>query len=208
MSGLFDDLARSLVGPMPRRRVLRLLGGAVAVAAVPGLRARPARAHSLPTCGPTTELCTNGTGSDVCMPLGGTCCIFPDIVVGCRPGFRCGDGRNAPCLCDGEEEDGKCVKCVKARMCKGKCCPKNNRCVKGACCPLKRTTFAPGTNGKGAACCPAGTIAVPGAVGWCCPKGDMDCCAPISFGGDDELVGLRPAPKRGQLCVKGKNQKV
>ena len=90
-----------------------------------------------------------------------------------------------------------------------KCCPKcKGRCVKGTCCPLKRTTFAPGTNRKGVACCPPGTIAVPGAVGLCCPKGDLDCCTPKDADPDDDLVPLSPKLKRGQLCVKGEVRKV
>ena len=38
MSG-FDDLARNLASPMPRRRVLRLAAGALVAVALPGGRA-------------------------------------------------------------------------------------------------------------------------------------------------------------------------
>jgi hypothetical protein len=47
MSELLDELARSLAQPMPRRRALRLLGGAVVAVAVPGFaKTTKARAAS------------------------------------------------------------------------------------------------------------------------------------------------------------------
>ena len=38
MSGLLDDVARTLATPMPRRRALRALGAALLAASVPGFR--------------------------------------------------------------------------------------------------------------------------------------------------------------------------
>ena len=66
--------------------------------------------------------------------------------------------------------------------------------------------LCPGNRGKGVACCPPGTVAVPGGTGKCCQKGDLDCCEPKAVEGDagDELSQLTPKLKRGQLCVKGK----
>ena len=206
MSNAFDDLARALASPMPRRRVLRTLGGVVVVAAFPGLRARPAHAaRGGLTCPPGTELCSNGKGSELCKPDGGACCIFSYEIVVCPRGWRCGTESSPGCVCDGtRDRTGACVQC--ATKCKdGKCCPKKGRCVNGTCCPAIRTTFAPGTNRKGVACCPPRTIAVPGKIGQCCPKGDPTCCDPKDVpGGDEDLVTLTPKLKRGQLCVKGK----
>ena len=205
MSSAFDDLARTLARPMPRRHVLRMLGGAVAVAAIPGLRARPAHAATGGlTCPPPTSVCTNGKGSELCQPDGGACCIFSYEIVVCPRGWRCGTEASPACVCDGTvDRTGACVQCP--TKCKdGTCCPRSKgRCVNGTCCPAIRTTLAPGTNGKGVACCPPGTIAVPKEAGLCCPKGKPKCCDPKGGGpgSDDDLQLLL---KRGQLCVKGK----
>ena len=49
MSQFFDDLARTLAQPMPRRRALRLAGGALVAVAVPGITATKAHAtHDCP----------------------------------------------------------------------------------------------------------------------------------------------------------------
>ena len=47
MSNLFDDLARNLAKPMPRRRAVTVLGAALVTAAIPGIRPRPAQAGNL-----------------------------------------------------------------------------------------------------------------------------------------------------------------
>ena len=44
MSEFLDELARTLAKPMPRRRALKLLGGAMVSVAAPAIVARPARA--------------------------------------------------------------------------------------------------------------------------------------------------------------------
>ena len=46
MTAFLDDLARSMAKPMPRRRALRVVGGAVVAIAVPGLVTTKARAAS------------------------------------------------------------------------------------------------------------------------------------------------------------------
>jgi hypothetical protein len=76
--------------------------------------------------------------------------------------------------------------------------------VSGKCCPAIRTTFAPGTRKRGVACCPPGTVAVPGGIGLCCRRGDRDCCEQYDTRiGDEE--NLPPLPlRRGRLCVNGR----
>ncbi|MFN0156198.1 MAG: hypothetical protein ACKVUT_17630 [Gaiella sp.] len=198
MSVDFDDLARTLAASMPRRRALRLLGGAVAAAALPGFLARPAQARRGGLeCTDGYTLCSNGKGSEVCVEPGGECCIYPEAVVACKAGTKCGGSIN-----------NACVDACPKRCKDGACCPKSKgRCVKDGCCPAIRTTFAPGTNRKGVACCPPGTVAVPGGVGECCKKGDPKCCTPPDPDPDDDLAPLAPKLKRGQLCVKGKVRK-
>ena len=198
MSSPFDDLARALATPLPRRRVLRLLGSAVAVAALPSFRTRPALARGTGlNCPPPTTLCSNGRGSELCLDPGEECCDYGVALVRCKVGTKCGGSYN-----------NACVDACPTRCKDGTCCPKSKgRCVKGVCCPAIRTTFAPGTNRKAAACCPSGTIAVPGALGQCCPKGDLDCCKPKDPDPTDDLAPLGVKLKRGQLCVKGKVRK-
>ena len=187
MSGPFDELARNLATSMPRRRALRLLGGAIVVAAVPGLRTGSAGARGF-ACQPGTEVCTNGKGSTVCMPTGGTCCIFPDIIVGCRPGYTCGPNRNNACLCKGgQDAKGNCIDCPNDRQCGSNCCEKGEFCAhekRGKCCKDRHQFCGvlpkPGSGPGGGAsiCCPPGTN--------CCANDKRaDCCKP------------------GQKCVSG-----
>ncbi len=198
MSSPFDDLARTLATPLPRRRALRLLGGAVVVAVLPGLRARPALASRTGLqCPPPTTLCSNGKGSEVCLDVGETCCIYPEAIVRCKVGTRCGGSIN-----------NACVDACSTRCKDGTCCPRSKgRCVNGTCCPAIRTTTRPGSNGKGVACCPTGTIAVPGGTGLCCPKGKPRCCDTYDRRIDDGEELARLGVKRGYLCVKGSQRR-
>lgn len=213
MSSFFDDLARTLATPMPRRRALRAIGAATAVAALPALRPHPATGHtgsSTDTCPGLT--CKSGT-SGCCVSTGngnfhlGGCCA-PKATC-CKGSDAAGEARSWCC-----EEDltcgtwGTANQCTCPTRCKdGACCPRSKgRCVKGKCCPAIRTTFAPGTNKKGVACCPPGTIAVPGKIGYCCPRSNKRCCVvgPDADPSDD----LTPLPqpvklRKGELCING-----
>ncbi len=227
----FDDLARNLASPMPRRRVLQIAVGALVAGVLPGggTTAAPAattRAWRTAGCGkgggglscaaqfeaPITECCgpidkSNPESNYTCCPPGecwhhGTGSTSSTTC--CPPKERCG----LSCCGSFQTCDRKlkqCVFCEGGKCADGSCCPKTKgRCVKGACCPLKRTTFAPGTNKKRVACCPPGTVAVPGGVGECCPKNDPDCCKTKDPDPDDDLAPLGKKLNRGQLCVNGK----
>ena len=206
---VFDNLARALATPMPRRQALRAVGAAFAVAAFPTLRPDRAAASAVRVqeCPSPTKRCfvaiKDGTHEGGCYYSDyAKCCVGPnnDSVHPNQMSWTC--GKDEDC---GSAKAGFC-KCT--NKCKdGKCCPKSKgRCVKGACCPAIRTTFAPGTNNKGAACCPPGTIAVPGGVGLCCPKGKAKCCDEFDSRVDTgELAPLGMG--KGKLCVKGKVKK-
>jgi hypothetical protein len=98
----FDDLARSIAGgTMPRRRAMRLLGGALvgtAVASIPGVALaapNPKRCGSLGLC-PGDLICVQRGRNPRCgcpsgsTQFGTTCC--PDAQV-------CGSGADATCGC-------------------------------------------------------------------------------------------------------------
>ena len=132
---------------------------------------------------PAIEKCCKGPNNDAEHPN--------QMSWTCGKNEECGSAKDGFCKCSNTCKDG------------GRCPKSKGRCVKGTCCPAIRTTFAPGTNRKGVACCPPGTVAVPGREGVCCKKGDPDCCTPPDPDPDDDLTPLAPKLKRGQLCVKG-----
>jgi len=88
----FDDLARTLAEPMPRRRALRVVGVTLATFAVPGIRPRGAGAQSgvctKSTCGTDQRCCTRVTGAG----LETYCCPRPSWQFQCggqSNGYRC-----------------------------------------------------------------------------------------------------------------------
>lgn len=92
---LFDELARALAQPLPRRRVLRLLGVAVAAAAVPALRPAGSAATGRRTgdcggCAPTTTVCgvprLAGCTRACCDVLNPICCKWPGFTGTWTPG--------------------------------------------------------------------------------------------------------------------------
>ena len=192
MSELFDDLARSMARSMPRSHALRVLGGVLAGAALPGVAATKALAARNVTCSSTEFLC-KCPNLDLFYQV---CCPKPTAQVEYK------------CTCKAPPEG--YAQCTKITKCNGptcatdgKCCPRPNRCVHGICCPAIRTTFAPGSSQRRAACCPPGTVAVPGGTGLCCRRGNRDCCDKFDpRTGDDEVAPL--PPPRGKLCINGR----
>lgn len=184
MSGTFlDDLARSLAVPVPRRRALRLIGGTLAAAVVPGIRpslTSAAAAATVPcqdvrgrvwtcplrkylVCGPTPESpCIDtcvGPGKIPCPSASGfDCCmdITLDGSVACKQG-KC------QITCKGVEKAGS----ARLTECGEECCTpqqqcKNNKCV--AKCP-------PGRTPCGTTCCKSGKkCAFQGRQRVCCPS--------------------------------------
>jgi hypothetical protein len=221
VSELLDELARTLAQPMPRRRAVRLLAGAVVAAAVPGVRAPSARAgRRVTSCKPGELLC-DGCPSVNGLFYGGVCCPGPDaekhwkcgckpppngatlcIPIGCRE-IECG---NACC----SEATEYCADASRSL-----CCTKGSGlCVvlgtpgvglgggtAGTCCDNKTHYCA--ANNKRASCCPkpgqpcnGGCCGAPGECvrGECkCPKGTKSC------GGHD-------CCKKEETCCPGKKR--
>ena len=208
MSNSFDDLARTLASPMPRRRALQSLGAALAVGAFPALR--PTRASAADGCPGPTKRCfvkiKYGTHEGGCYyPDYAKCCVGPNASTGseanlmswtCPKDHDCGTAKGGFCPCPTKCKDGAC------------CPKKKGRCVGGTCCPHIRTTAKPGSGGT-VYCCPAGTIAVPDRVGLCCRKGEPNCCKaydPNVVGTSYEEIRTELRDKR-QVCVNGKLRK-
>jgi hypothetical protein len=142
---------------MPRRRALRMLGGALVAVAVPNvLRPGRAQAHSggftlrsacNPACSgtyPVKCVCPAKGGCYIggCGEPGSTCCCFEESNAGipgavvCAPGYSCGGGKGKP-------------NCVCQRQCGTECCKRDEFCAnrrENLCC--KR-----GRRGCGLECC-------------------------------------------------------
>lgn len=135
-----DDLARTLAEPMPRRRVVRLIGASLIAMSVPGLRPEGIGARS-------TAICDAGCGPDV------RAC--PRLVQGAPgPPLCCG----APARryrCEGTWFEPVCVDtCPNGNPCPGakwsdgcaefRCCKPPSTCMNGACsetCRHRRSSF-------------------------------------------------------------------
>jgi len=126
MTRFLDEVARSLARPMPRSRALRLLGGALASAALPGVfggrSAASTRRRELPDiCGGSPGplayefFCAGPTkpnGGPACGPIRGG---VPD----------CCDRIEPKCCADGDPNNGR-----QGHYCCGSTC----ECYKGICC--------------------------------------------------------------------------
>lgn len=170
---LFDELARALAEPLPRRRALRLLGAAVLGAWVASPRP-PARAatrahvcHSrvsdegwnyctnetqgcFPTCCPKERKCCVGPlgGSAQCPTLVSCCDPCNPDGSQCLPDGTCGPGTVSP----------DCYRCPQAdgETCGDTCCKPGEFCAFpeiGKCCSTAEVPCA-GRNVK--RCCPEG----------------------------------------------------
>jgi hypothetical protein len=221
----FDDLARALAEPMPRRKALRLLAAGLTAAAVPGLRVRGAFAASKPCVGSSCFCTTGGTPCGYAVPPRGFnlgCCIGapgerrtvcctkpPDGGSWCCPkGYTCGSGANTPtdrnCTCNGVElPDGTCGPCPSGEVQCGKQCCKGRRptlpaevCYQGRCQP----GCPDNTKKCGNTCC---TKKQGCKNGKCCDKcgGSGTCCNPAT-----QFCCREPGkPKSpGRCCKKNK----
>ncbi|HEX8557495.1 MAG TPA: hypothetical protein VF668_05310 [Pyrinomonadaceae bacterium] len=163
MSELFDDISRIVGSPIPRRRAIRAVGGAVLGAFLgASVFRRLGSAQTATTC---------------CRGLGGSACVFQGQVVCGRDAFtqeRCeslgGEWRAGHTCCLDSHT------CASPQVCCGAtCCDSTNSvCLNDACCPTNRVC------GNSTICCPSGTICAPGTQE-CCPvarfcPGNQTCC--------------------------------
>jgi hypothetical protein len=172
---VFDDLARALAEPMPRRRALRLIGGALATAAAPALLApRKASARSAACPGP-----------GACAP-GQTYAEFPVLegcmVACCDPGYSPCVGRYGSKCCFPNEvctdpNIAKC-ECAPQYLCGPACCQPGQRCEAAVCvadCPPGVTACGGKCCKSGEKCCPS-TATAPSR----CYDPETKCCSPIA----------------------------
>jgi hypothetical protein len=131
MGNFFDQAARVIASPMPRRKALKALGGAAAagILASLGIKTASAQAACQPACPTNQFCCTTGT-KPFCRTAKKICCGN-----GTCPSdqFCCTDGakpfcRTAKKTCCGDVACGPDQTC-----CVGKCCPKGQGCVNGRC---------------------------------------------------------------------------
>jgi hypothetical protein len=142
----FDDLARSLATPMPRRRALRMIGVGLAAGAFPSLRVGRAAAASLKCPSGTTGCGTCANGPGRCCDQNSMCC--PDIPFCCGKSgtdasgapvtVTCGPGpapEFSPCLerigCPSSSPVG-CGTTSKGAYIYELCCRADQQCAPGA----------------------------------------------------------------------------
>lgn len=185
-----DDLARRLAEPMPRRRALGVIGGAVAGLALGGVR--PSRSVAQSCRYQACPSKTNPAGLYCCGSAGGSCCYGPsgdayacclasescDTATGQCIAARCPTGRT-PCgsreCCRSDQvcQGGRCVKkCPDRRVrCGSRCCRRGERCVNGRC-----RRCGNGAKGCGRKCCGRDEFCCNPRRGTCCKTKGGQCC--------------------------------
>jgi hypothetical protein len=208
----FDDLARTLAEPMPRRRALRFAGASLVTALTAGLGAR--RASASP-CGPDTpcsSICTSGNYIGAC----GTDTTNSCGQIGCRlegclsPGEKCCRGGDAPWICNDDERCGSvggphCIACPEERKCGKACCKSGEFCGsknRELCCKRGENVCVVPNSSQGV-CCPPGKNC-------CFNKDRAECCGPDQtckrgkcVCNQGETCG-ESCCKKGETCSKGK----
>jgi hypothetical protein len=189
VSEFLDELARSLAKPMPRSRALRVLGMAVASAAVPLLRPGSAAArdqHALrPSC--HTASCPHPWAPKLCkcnekaiVGVGGettecnwTCCREQQEC-DCNPGGIAGAGcKGTPC----------------SKPCGSKCCENDEYCAD----PKRQLCCKNGKQPCGGKCCASSELCLDPERSLCCASGKVRCLA-LGKGATDARCCL-PEPR-------------
>lgn len=185
----FDDLARTLAEPMPRRRAVRVIGVSIAAVAVPGMRPRLGRAASTLQA----DKCPEGSGRRQCWTAPDWvpgrpdpqpyCCNYPEQQWVCGDkanGYKCRDTcppRN-PLTGDKQEPTWSSAKFPGGRPQRYNCCIRPDTIPReGDCLPNCRLPI----NGNGVlcgrTCCPPGQRCKRPSTGECvpCPRRQEAC---------------------------------
>jgi len=90
-------VARTLATPMPRRRAVGLMAGAL----LAGSAWRPGRARAATCTGAFPKKCTHSGGAEVCTTADGSCCETKNCIVGCKGCETCAGGTcsDTPKMC-------------------------------------------------------------------------------------------------------------
>jgi hypothetical protein len=176
---LFDEAARILASPVPRRRALRLLGGALVAAIVGTIGSTRAGAQTCsPACLGNQKCCPGfGGGPNFCVAQNRTCCgntscAANQTCCGTGPGAFC---RNQNQTCCGSTA----CNTVQGQVCCGTFCRAQNQTCCGtatACSPSQTcctTAPVPFCRSQTQTCC--GTIAC-NSNQTCC--NNVACCGP------------------------------
>jgi hypothetical protein len=210
--GSFDDIARTLAEPMPRRRALRVAGAALVASVLPGLR--PGGASASP-CGPDTpcsSICHSGNLIGAC----GTDTTNSCGQVGCRlegclsPGEKCCRGGDHPWICNEEDRCGSvngphCIACPDERKCGTECCRSTQFCAspkRQLCCKQGEDACLVPNSPQGV-CCPPGRKCCFNKAGAECCGGDQTCKSGKCVCKQGETCGEHCC-KKGETCSKGK----
>jgi hypothetical protein len=94
---LMDMVARTLAIPMPRRRAIGLMAGAL----LAGSAWRPGRARAVTCGGAFPKKCKHSGGAEVCTTADGSCCETKNCIVGCTGCQTCSGGTcsDTPTMC-------------------------------------------------------------------------------------------------------------
>lgn len=227
MTRFLDELARSMAQPMPRRKALRLLGGAIVSTAIPtslwpsAARAGPATrrradCEGAPDCKehPGTRTCLSFgiEGNDGCTRYIRVCCPQgPEEQSECCPAKHsatcCYKGQDCEPYQSGDRQYAKCVGCPSGHeKCGTTCCGIGEKCADPGsdnCCPPRTI---PCGSGRDANCCATNEVCCKNT---CCPprtrcttvKGKVVCapCTPPKT----KKCGNTCCTK-GQSCCNGK----
>ena len=215
MKEFLDALARSLAHPMPRRRALRVFGGALIGLMVPAFN-RGAKAQTRAVCYDMPEIpgaaprpCSSGAccqpqssnpaGSFMgqCYGAGERCCTHVFTNVDGREAAQIGicsvtqlcakNATNAPAT-------EFCIDCPSRIICGENCCNAGETCAQraGMCCPV-------GQAACGGVCCPTGAPCQLAALSLCCPVGQTVCNVPVRRGQRQVAICCQP----GETCCAG-----
>jgi len=223
----FDDLARALASPMPRRRALRLAGAALVAATVPGVRPHSASARTRSAGTPCESLCTatpgykpcgitgkNAYGETNCYMAGcydpkvDKCCYIgkhsdtePGVYI-CSNDSRCGTVESL------KKEGKSCIR--ECTRCGNDCCTEDEACVS----PKRSLCCKKGEGGAAPIPClvpksPEGTCCKPGTECKINPTGTAaKCCHPSQVLRSGRCTCADPKQQCGDTCCDAKQGKV